>query len=514
MAYGVLTEPLPVVPSTLDQMLRTDHGHATRFLQRATFGPRPGDVERLQDLGPQAWLDEQMALGADQSLFDEMLGADTKFFPYWMWTSYLTNSAQLRMRVSYALSQIFVISDRIVGPERAAGFVDVLNRHAFGNFRDLLEAVTLSPAMAHYLSNHRNAPENPRTGSMPDENYAREVMQLFTIGLWELNPDGSRVLRDGEPVATYDNEDVMGLARCMTGWETSFENDERRFAEPMTVWEPTLRWHEQREKRFLGTVVPEGTSARETMKIAMDALFHHPNTAPFISKLLIQRLVTSNPSPGYVRGVSSVFDDNGSGVRGDLAAVVRSVLTDPEGFQSTPLAGFGKIREPVLRFAAILRMLDVSGNDVPLRVGDHSGAANGLGQQPLRAPSVFNFFRPGFVPSAGSFDSDGMVSPEMQIVDEVTTIGWVNRLARTLKQSTGGITLDFEDLELLSGDPEALVDEVARRLCPGRLAPETRATAIRALDRTRLEPIELQQRERAIGAVVLLAASTDFIYER
>ena len=515
MAYRLVTEPHPVVPQTAEQVIRGDRGQATRFLHRATFGPRTGDVARLQELGAGAWLDEQMSMRPRTSAVDILLSDPDERIGSVAWRTLLDEPDQLRRRVGYALSQIFVVASSKVGAERTAGYIDMLNRHAFGNFRDLLEDVALSPAMARYLSHHRNAPANPKTGSMPDENFAREIMQLFTIGLWELHSDGTRVLLRGEPVPTYDNDDVMGLARCFTGWETTPNAlSDRWFEDRMIVWEPSSRWHEQGEKRFLNTVIPPGTDAPTTLGLALDALFHHHNTAPFICRQLIQRLVTSNPSPAYVRRVVAAFEDNGSGVRGDMSATVRAVLLDDEAIDEVPMREFGKIREPVLRFSIVLRMLGVGATTSRWPFTNLGDAADGLGQQPLDAPSVFNFYRPGFVPSASGFDRGDLVSPELQISDEVQAIGWINRLARTIKWKPANLTLDFDDLKELADRPSDLVDELESRLVPGRLRSETRAVLLRAIEQTRHHGLDLQREERVLGGVLIIAASTDFIYER
>ncbi|MCH2222462.1 MAG: DUF1800 family protein, partial [Dechloromonas sp.] len=249
-------------------------------------------------------------------------------------------------------------------PLAAASFLDTLSQHAFGNFRDLLEAVTLHPAMGTYLSHLGNDKENTATGRMPDENYAREVMQLFTIGLWELNEDGTRRQQNGQDIPTYGQPEVMGMAKVFTGWSWAGpDTNEGRWLgwvngvqtqpwdQPM---QPYPQHHSTSEKRILrGVVIPAGTGPRESLEIALDTLFNHPNVGPFIGRQLIQRLVTSNPSPAYIARVARAFNNNGAGVRGDMKAVIRAVLLDPEARDAAKLAdgNWGKLREPVVRVA-------------------------------------------------------------------------------------------------------------------------------------------------------------------
>jgi uncharacterized protein (DUF1800 family) len=351
-----------------------------RFLNQATFGSTEVETAAIQRMWRWGWLQAQFTLANERTHWqritddiDALLAEDStrdvtnpEFVWDWsVWQSYLSAPDQLRKRVGYSVSQILVVSvDDLKNSIRlAAGYLDLLELHAFGNYRDLLEAVSLSPAMGYYLSHRGNRKADYPSGDaskpplrVPDENYAREVMQLFSIGLYELNADGSLRLESGLPIETYGEADVRGLARVFTGWDwiSRADPDWQR-----TQMQHIASHHSPEEKRFLGVVIPAGTDGPTSLRIALDTLFNHPNTGPFIGKQLIQRLVTSNPSPAYVARVSAAFADNGQGVRGDMQAVISAVLSDPETRANTnitqPAASWGKLREPVLRYTTFAR---------------------------------------------------------------------------------------------------------------------------------------------------------------
>ncbi|WP_420453077.1 DUF1800 domain-containing protein [Ilumatobacter sp.] len=497
--------------SHIAQFCATEQG-AHRFLQRATFGARPGDVSHLRAVGPDKWFDEQFSAPRGDRHLDIMMSSDAQRLQYAVWRHALTGKDLLRRRVGYALSQIFVVSDQAVNSNEVAAFADLLETHAFGDFRQLIEAVTLSPAMSRYLSLQRSAREGASKGSSPDENYAREIMQLFTIGLWELKSDGTRRLSGGEPIPTYDLDDVMGLARAFTGWILPTAPLPERYGIRLAPREPVDRWHESGEKRFLGLTIPAGTSIDETLRLTLDHLSAHPNVGPFIGRQLIQRLVTSNPSPSYVQRVAQTFHDDGTGRRGNLGAVVMAVLTDIEAVSPPDPAVFGKLREPALRFTVIARALGISSTDPVWRIGRLDNAATAIGQQPYYSSSVFNFYSPSYTPPSTELDSRRLVAPEMEIVTAASTIGWINWLSGFLNRQPTGISLDLTGLMGLSSPP-ALVDEVVRRLCPGGLAAPTRERIIAAVSAITNRVPSTQQRERALSAVLLTAATTDFLIE-
>lgn len=496
---------MPHAPATVPTRLtRSD---AVRFLQRASFGARPGDVEEVLDRGIDGWITHQMQMPAQRSHVDRVV--DDGMSPHQsVWGTMFTAPDQLRRRVAYALSQIFVVSD-LDDQRYLTGYIDLLERAAFGTYRNLLETVSRSHAMGWYLTFIHNKREDG-SGRVPDENYAREIMQLFSIGLWELNSDGTQKRSGGNPIATYDIEDVQGLARVFTGWSKNPMMTRARYTSPMIM---RAYDHEPGEKRFLGTRIPAGTSGDESLEIALDTLAAHPNVGPFIGRQLIQRLVTSNPTVGYVRRISQVWANDGRGVRGNLAAVVRAILTDDEAWRPAQPPSFGKLREPVLRFTIVGRALGLTAVDDDWRFNRLENPATELGQQPYAAPSVFNFYRPGYVPPRTELAAAGLVAPEFQLANESSTIGWINFLAKALRKP---VLLDFDidDLLALANRPGALVDELAARLCPDGLGSAVRSIAVRRVDQITLGKKSLQDLERVLGATVLIAASTDFLYER
>lgn len=523
---------------------------AVRFLQRATFGGTPADVGHVMSIGINAWLDEQQALTPAQTHHQRRV-ADVRFNSS-IWQSYLSDPDQLRKRVAYAFSQIFVVSDNELSDREVAVFADILEAHSFGNYRDLLEAITRSAAMGNYLTYNRNRRADDRRGTVPDENYAREVMQLFSIGLWELNQDGTRTTDgSGEPIPTYDTNDILGLARVFTGFLAPKINDDpNRYALPMeATGEYAERYHETGAKQFLGTTIPasETRTLDESLAVALDTLANHPNIGPFICHQLIQRLVTSNPSPAYLGRCAAVFADNGSAQRGDLGAVVRAVLTDDEAWPASPAPSFGKLREPTLRFTVLTRALGVAATHLPWILDDLGDQSTELSQQPFDSPSVFNFYRPGYVPPQSALGDAGLAAPEMQLANETTAIGWVNFLARFLRRPPGRtinrntpqeyrsqIFFDVDDLLALvdsksvtAAEAGDLVDEIAARLCPAGLSDAVRSIAVRRVveiyddryESERTEDYHVRRRsdvhlDRVMAAAMMVAASTDFLWER
>lgn len=407
---------------------------AARLLHQGTMGPTGPEIIAAQGISEIEWLEIQMQL--DQTQHAQLLlnhgdNDDPSYISRinaW-WNATLYADDQLRQRVSFALSEIFVVSDsnsKLSGePEGMTAYYDMLGQHAFGNYRDLLEAVTLSPVMGTYLSHLGNEKPDESLNFRPDENYAREVMQLFTIGLKQLNQDGSEQLdADGATIPTYTQTEIEGYAHVFTGWtfaaSARWNRPSKNYVLPMEPWEDH---HATGAKALLnGTVLPAGQSARDDMTQALDNLFNHPNVAPFISKQLIQRLVTSNPTPQYVKRVADVFADNGLGVRGDLSRVISSILLDVEARQTSGvLQYFGKIREPLLRTAQFWRELEAasaSGWFYTWSLDDSHG------QIPLGSPSVFNFFRPDYQTS--ELQQSDLYAPELQIANDATLIGQFN----------------------------------------------------------------------------------------
>lgn len=513
-------------PSNDKPATRSD---AARFLSQATFGYSIGDVDRLMQIGYGAWIDEQLSKPithnhtkyseARAALYtgsyqDFVLPHDVNASQFKIFTQ---GEDQLRQKMVYALSQILVVStnhpDYWPVQRIATTYLDMLTANAFGNYRTLLEAVTLSPAMGTYLSYVGNRKEDPIAGTIPDQNFAREVMQLFTIGLFKLNPDGTAMLVNNAPAPTYTSADVIGGSRVMTGWH---------YANQTPVWNvnyqpwpykdvqkqqliPFASYHSTSQKSFLGTTIPASSVAdpRGDLKIFLDTLFAHPNVGPFIGKQLIQRFVTSNPSPAYVSRVAAVFGNNGNGVRGDLGAVLRAILLDTEARDNAKITDptFGRIREPISRLVHLFRMTNAIAPNAGVDLlsdfyidMDYSNPLRGINQLPLHAPTVFNFYRPDYAPPASTLSRRGLVSPEMQITDESSLYGWQRLLSGWTQD--GGLTsccsdaernyysikLDYSQLLPLVATPDVLLDRLSLLTMSGQMSPELRRIAKAQMD--------------------------------
>jgi uncharacterized protein (DUF1800 family) len=510
-----------------------------RFLNQATFGSTEAMTAEAQPLWRYGWMQKQFAMPITSTHFQVVdarnlaaanNNAGEYVFERHLWESYLTAPDQLRKRVGYALSQIFVINIEPLGgnggarSSKAAAFFDILERNAFGNFRTLLDEVSTSPAMGTYLTFAGNKkalyPGNDSTKEplrVPDENYAREIMQLFTIGLYQLNQDGSLKLdAKGQAQETYDTTDVQGLARVFTGWNYSSTNNPGWATARMNF---SAANHSPEEKAFLGVTIPAGTGGPASLKTALDTLFNHPNVGPFIGKQLIQRLVTSNPSPAYVSRVAARFDNNGSGVRGDMKAVLDAVLRDKEARDPganyvAGLAKWGKLREPVLRFTTFARAFGVSDSSADgWTIRDLSDPATTLGQSPVRSPSVFNFYRPGYVPPNTSLASNKLVAPEFQITTETSIPGYVNFMSRQLSNGIGSVTYNFGAEAALAGDPAALVDRLNRRLTSSSMSQGTRDAIIAAVTAMPVSTAA-QKLDRARQAILLTVISPEYLVDK
>ncbi len=438
----------------------TDQQLASRFLQQATFGPTLAEINHVTNIGFEAWIDEQFAapqtdiqaymLNVIEPLYqvEETLLLHVHPFRWAWWQAVMTGADILRQRVAMALSEIFVIStrtDALVDWSIAVGyFYDLLLKGAFGNYRDLLYDVSVSPSMGYYLSHAGNRKTDLATNRFPDENYAREVMQLFSIGLFELNNDGTRKKDgSGNDIPTYDNGVIKEFAKIFTGM--TFEVDgpngpdivnEDDFVHTELTWEngnyPMKMYeafHEPGTKTLLnGFVVPAGQTGLQDISDAVDNLFNHANVGPFIGRLLIQRLVTSNPSPAYINRVANAFNDNGSGVRGDMQAVVKAILLDDEARNPTYISDptHGMLREPFVRYAQLCRSLESKNENGENRYYFFSEIPEfALAQYPFASPSVFNFFSPDFKP-LGALEQAGLNAPEFQITTSVSVIKTLN----------------------------------------------------------------------------------------
>lgn len=497
---------------------------ASRFLAQATFGATAQSIEDVQRQGPAAWIDEQLRMPPSPSHYDWLMahGAGTEankgnginaLLDASLWRKFIDAPDQLRMRAGFALSEIFVVnvasltfSWPLLG---AASFMDTLTAHAFDTYRALLEAVARHIAMGSMLTYRGNRREDARTGRHPDENFARESMQLFSIGLTMLNPDGTQQLRDGHPIDTYNNDDVQGLAKVFTGWDLNGAETDPSFVQrPMAL---TPAEHSTSEKRFLGTAIAAGTDANLSMKQALDTLANHPNVGPFIGRQLIQRLVCSNPSPAYIGRVSAVFADDGKGVRGNLGAVLRAILLDPEARQADARdPAWGKIREPILRFSGWARAFGARSSNGAWSLPDTSDSTVRLGQSPMRAPSVFNFFRPHYAPPASPIAAAGLVAPELQITDETSVAGYLNFVGIYVDRGWEDVQTDYAAEVKLAGDPAALLAHIALLLAGDGIGQATLDSIAQAVATIPAE----RPRDRVRAAITLVVATPEYLVQK
>ena len=515
-------------PPPLPQPITT--AEAFQFLNQATFGATEAEADRLIGMRYEAWIDAQLRAPTSRQL-PHMLSLPPPQFmgqlhvdrvDIWFRNS-LWGEDQLRQRVAFALSEIMVVSQlgALQGrPFAVADYYDLLARNAFGNYRDLIEEVTLHPAMGVYLSMLGNERPNPALNIRPDENYARELMQLFSIGLVELNLDGTVRLDAGnQPIPTYDQLIIEGFAHVFTGWtwanSPTFGSGRVPVTSQYTPMELWPDYHDTGAKQLLnGVVLPAGQTGEQDLADALDNIFNHPNVGPFMAIRLIQRLTTSNPSPAYVRRVAEVFNNNGSGVRGDLGAVVRAILLDPEAVPSAASAVDGKLKEPLLRLTQLYRAYDatsISGR-YPL------GAAYIIfGQGPLQSPSVFNFFSPFYAPP-GEIRDGGLVAPELEIATEyqntfitnymlVQTFG-LNHTNPDLQDDD--IYIDIQEEMDLAIDIDALTDRAADKLLGGQISDTLRTEIAGMLERLP----ETDATLRAAETIYLIVTSPEYAYQR
>lgn len=501
---------------------------AARFLGQATFGPTETLIGEVQAQGFDAWLEAQFQqpIGWHQPVF-QSYPWDVWEGPYahhkmlsW-WEMAMNAPDPLRQRVGFALSEILVISDTngvLEGhPVGMLNYYDMLLEHSFGNYRDLLEAVTYHPCMGTYLSHRSNRPANPERNFFPDENYAREIMQLFSIGLWMLNEDGTLMLdQDGDPIPTYDNDDITNLASVFTGmtwgvsdssvwWQFYWPETELEyweyFLEPMQIfegqyntWNDELQiselvyYHDQGPKTVLGVNLPandplnpEPNYGTNDVDRALDVIFNHPNVGPFIGKKLIQRLVTSNPSNAYVARVTEAFNGGGphnpNGIRGDMKSVLRAILLDPEARDAAMINDpeHGMLRENYLRLVALARAFNAS---APSGNYEIFWVNRGYGMQPMNSPSVFNFFQSEYQP-LGDIRNAGLVAPEFQILTAVTGISIPNHLRQAVEWQVNWpdddndiVSLDLSPAMALADDTDALLEYLDVMITFGNMSPE------------------------------------------
>jgi len=470
---------------------------AARFLQHASFSSQLDEIAEVRDIGYDEWITKQAELPINANAFANSSDDPSNVFGTfvelrYIWSEMIIAEDKLRLRMAYALSQIVVVSADNSGidvwPGKSiAHYWDILKRHALGNYRDFLEEITLSIPMGAYLSMKGNQKADEETGRRPDENYAREIMELFSIGLVELNTDGTPVLdSSGEPIASYDQETVTQLARVFTGWDTDNTVGDDRVDRINIPMRHNPDKHSLEEKVFLGTTIPAGTLGPESLQIALDTIFAHPNVGPFIGRQLIQRFVTSNPSPDYVHRVATAFNDNGAGVRGDLLAVIRAVLLDDEAREKPDPSSIsnGRVREPVLMQIQWLKLTDAVSHTGTFESQDEGFL---FSQRPCRAPSVFNFYRPDYSTTRLAQKSQEQLgstlyAPELQLFSEST-------IAQHANIFEDSITYGFRNHSLLEEGSDAiptfetmtnildldeLIDYVDLVFCAGNLSADTK----------------------------------------
>ena len=509
---------------------------AARFLAQATPGASKADILALMNTSYAQWLETQFqmppsglgyfawqAKALDQEDIDKSTGGDHALTGN-IWRKMVESPDGLRQRMIHALAEIFVVylTD---GPGSMCymDYMDRLEQNAFGNFRTLIERLILTKAMGVTLTYLGNTKADATKGSQPDENLAREIMQLFTIGLYELNSDGS--LKGGRETPTYDVADVQGLARVFTGWVENrdllpgaYKRDTQKYDLKQEDWR-----YETGAKAFLGVTIPAGTTAKDSLTMALNTLFAHPNVGPFIGKQLIQRLVTSNPSPAYVARVSAAFANNGQNVRGDLKAVLRAILLDPEARNPANAASatFGKLREPMFRYSGWNRAWKTTSfsgwwKDMP----GYSYDPTKLNQGPLQSPSVFNFFRPGYVPPTSAIADQRMVAPEFQITTEISVAAFVNFMQSRFNLSLIGHTnpdyrVDYTPLLALASEAgsQKLIEEINLVLAAGQI-PDGRVAQMAAAVDTIPNKDAGGQRNRVQAALTLVIASPEYVVQK
>ena len=573
---------------------------AARFLLQSQLSASEAEISAVQTTTFAAYLQQQFAQPIGQTGWEWVQArgygvsdANSYFFSlypaeYMIWNQLFTAQDSMRKRVALGLSEFFVSSMQSAEfTWRSHGYAqywDILVKNAFGNFRQLLEDVTLNPAMGYYLNTKGNQKENPATGRVPDENYGREVMQLFSIGLYQLNLDGTeKIDGNGKKIESYTQSDVTNIARVFTGYDFDTSDGVRitpvgatytiessmYTTKPMSL---NASRHSTLASTFLGANVPAGATGAQALKIALDTLFNHPNVGPFFGRQMIQRFVTSNPSPEYVARVAAAFNNNGDGVRGDLKAVWTALFLDDEARRNflfsastSPLPpepadpnairnqrgvlnrnirdlNAGKLREPMLRFIQWGRTFGLAPVDPAYqfwKISETSNASNSLGQSPLRSPSVFNFFRPGFIPPSSALAATNMTAPEFQLVNETTVGGYLNFMQDVIRNgfrsyidpavpqasypANNGYKLHsaatYTAELVLATDATALVKRVNVLMAAGQVSEANQTLMITAItsmpiNSTIAATLQNQKMDRVAAAVLMVMACSEYLIQK
>ncbi|MFT7682402.1 MAG: hypothetical protein ACI935_001876 [Moritella dasanensis] len=521
---------------------------AAKLLYQGSFGPTPAALLSAQQVTRQQWIAAQMQLApswhypltvqyCDGSITPTTIDADNVSSvndkkstnpraclkaQESVWLEHaLTAQDQLRQRVAFALSQIFVVSSQ--EPPLAkygdglAWYYDLLVKHSFGNYRDLLQDVTLSPAMGVYLSMQGNRKENLNKNTFPDENYAREVMQLFSIGLYQLDISGQAMLdKQGNKIPSYQQGDVENLARVFTGWDlvANKRYGNRRSGRYDTFMELSPKQHDYQEKQLFGQSIKAGMKADKELSASLDLLFNHPNVGPFISRQLIQRLVSSNPSPDYIKRIAMIFNDNGVGERGDLGAVVQAILLDDEA-QGAVTESALKLKEPLLNYVGFLRAFSATPKSEHYQLRQLNGT---FGQGAMRSDSVFNFYQPDFQanyqPDLKANDGSSStvpanqqmttVSPESQIMVDPLIIKQLSLMFKQTMSNKANFDLDLTEPLALADNSVDMLDYLDQLLLAGKMTP-----AFKAQLQSHLTNIKGQKRQLK-EAIYLIVSSADY----
>lgn len=501
---------------------------AARFLNQAGFSATPAAIAAVKANGYAAWLDAEFAKPLSQGHYEWMIAKGYGAVDYrndfrgtdnTIWRKLISSPDTLRQRVVMALSEIFVVSMAGIPVNwrglAVASYLDMLEAKAFTSYRELLEGVSLSNAMGVYLNMRGNQKEDTKTGRLPDENYARELMQLFTIGLYQLNLDGSLQLSGGKPIETYQQSQISELARALTGWEF----DGASATDPSYMRKPMVHLPARFSpgaKKVLNVDIPATADGPAALKIVLDTLANHANTAPFISRQLIQRLVGSNPSPAYVQRVATVFNNNGQGQRGDMKSVIRAILLDTEA--RSPGAGpdTGRLREPVMRFVQWSRLAGLTSPTELWNIGDLSNPSNRLGQSPLRSPSVFNFFRPGYVPPNSVLGDNKVTAPEFQLLNESSVAGYLNFMQSVIANGIGELKPVYTDFDALALDPPKLVAQLALLLAGDTVSANTQTVISNAIGAIAASNVanDAGRLNRVRAAILMLMACPEYLIQK
>lgn len=486
--------PAPVITTPLPQPAPVDLETAVTFLQQATLGPNAADVAAVMANGREYWLVQQMKL-PETTIPD---GLDINALRAQVYTNMTNGNDQLRQRITFALAQLLVISaNKNTNGYEVLPFMRLLSRHAFGNYRTLLREVTLSPSMGKYLdlANSRKS----MNGSAPNENFTRELLQLFTVGLVELNRDGSVKMVNGAPAPTFNTTSLREIARALTGWTyptqpggTLNTSNNEYF---VGLMEPRPQYHDTNSKTFFGHTLPASQTVTKDLEDTLDIVFNHPNVPPFVATRLIRALTTSNPSAGYIDRVAAVFENNGSNVRGDLAAVITAVLTDAEAAVTGPEDG--RVRDAVSHVIALGRALNAQVTDP----GMFMYLFGTLGQMPLTPATVFSFYSP----LAGLPGRPDLYGPEFQIYTPAQVIQRANFIYNILNGQMGSaFSVSLAPFTAVAGVPANLVNTINQTLFFGRMSPGLQQVLV-SLTQATSDPTQ-----RAVGALYIAAISSEF----